>query len=81
MAVTVPLTGLTPGTTYYDRVVGTSAGGTTNGSIQSFTTLTPSAVTTQAASSVTTMTATLNASVNPQGAPRRSRSSTVPTPP
>ena len=62
-----PLTGLTPGTTYYDRVVATGAGGTTDGTIQSFTTLATSTATTQAASSVTTTNATLNATVNPQG--------------
>ncbi len=38
-ALTAPLTGLTPGTTYYYRFAATNAGGTTNGSIVSFTTL------------------------------------------
>ena len=35
--MTAPLTGLQPGTTYYDEVVATSAGGTTDGTILSFT--------------------------------------------
>ncbi len=38
VAVSAALTGLTPGTTYYERVVATSAGGTTEGSILGFTT-------------------------------------------
>ncbi len=38
-AITAPLTGLTPGTTYYFRVVATNAGGTDNGTILSFTTV------------------------------------------
>ncbi len=36
--VTAPLTGLTPNTTYYFEVTATNAGGTTTGSILSFTT-------------------------------------------
>jgi hypothetical protein len=36
--MTAPLTGLQPGTTYYDEVVATSAGGT-DGTILSFTTV------------------------------------------
>ena len=46
----------------------TSAAGTTDGAILSFTTTsTPPAATTQAATAVTTTAATLNASVNPEG--------------
>ena len=45
VAVTAALTGLQPGTTYYDEVVGTSAGGTTPGAIVSFTTPGPAAAT------------------------------------
>ena len=52
-AVSATLTGLTPGTTYYDRVVATSAGGTVaDSSVQSFTT--PQATTT------TTLTSSAN---------------------
>jgi hypothetical protein len=67
MAVTAALTGLEPGTTYYEQVVATSAEGTTDGAILSFSTPNPPAATTQAATTVTTTTATLNASVNPNG--------------
>jgi phosphodiesterase/alkaline phosphatase D-like protein len=67
-AVNVNLTNLTPGTTYYDRVIATSTAGTTDGTILSFNTLQlPPAATTQAATDVTTTSATLNGSVNPQG--------------
>jgi phosphodiesterase/alkaline phosphatase D-like protein len=65
--VTAMLTGLQPGTKYYDEIVATSAGGTSNGSILSFTTLISPSATTQAATDVTTTLATLNASVNPRG--------------
>ncbi len=37
-AITLPLTGLTPGTTYLYRLVATNANGTTSGSVQAFTT-------------------------------------------
>src|SRR5205085_631727 len=67
LSVSAALSGLTPGTTYFDRVVATNAGGTTLGPILSLTTLTPATATTQAATAITTTTATLGASVNPQG--------------
>ncbi len=82
VAVTAALTGLQPGTTYYDEVVATNAGGTATADgavlvptpsvyptspITSFTTLAPPIATTQAASGVTTTAAMLNGSVNPQG--------------
>ena len=65
--MTAALTGLTPGTRYFDQVVATSAGGTTAGAILSFTTLAPPAATTQAATDVTDTAATLDGSVNPAG--------------
>ena len=69
-AVNAALTGLLPATTYYFRAVATSAGGTADGDIMSFTTtsaaIAPTA-TTQAATSVTGTTATLNGTVNPEG--------------
>lgn len=68
-SVSANITGLTPNTTYHYRVVGTNAGGTTNGADQTFTTtpLAPTA-TTNAATNVGTTTATLNATVNANGA-------------
>ena len=66
--VSVSLTGLSPVTTYYYRVDATNAGGTSNGSIESFTTLpNPPTVVTGAASAVTDAAATLNGTVNPNG--------------
>jgi hypothetical protein len=68
MAVTATLTGLEPGTTYYARIVATSAGGTIPGPIVSFTTpALPTGTTTGAAPDVTGTTATLSGSVNPAG--------------
>jgi hypothetical protein len=60
---------LTPNTTYHYRVVGTSAGGTSNGSDQTFTTsvAVPTA-TTGSAESIGGTVATLNATVNAGGA-------------
>ena len=70
--VTAALTGLLPGTTYYDEVVATSAGGTVDGSILSFTTVQEAqapVVTTQPASQAVpagqTATFTAAASGNP----------------
>jgi lysophospholipase L1-like esterase len=64
-----PLSGLTPGTTYYFRLVASNAGGWVGGEIFSFTTHNPPpAVTTGAASAVTLTGATLNGTVNPNGA-------------
>ena len=62
------LTGLTPGTTYHCRLVATNAAGTTTGSDQTFTTLLKPTVATQAADPVVATTATVNGSVNPNGA-------------
>ena len=60
--------GLTANTTYHYRIVATNAGGESKGSDQTFTTLPNApAVVTEAASSVTQTSATLNATVNPEG--------------
>jgi len=68
VAVTAPVTGLVPGTTYYGQVVATSPGGTTDGTITSFTTLVVVAPTaTTDAAGYTSTAATLNGSVNPEG--------------
>jgi len=65
-----PLGGLTPGTTYYFRLVASSTMGFREGQILSFTTHNPPPqVTTAPASAVTLEGATLNGSVNPNGAP------------
>jgi len=66
-SVSASLSGLTPGTTYYVRVSATNTDGTTAGSIRSFTTTAPPAVTIGAASGVTSTDARVNATVNPQG--------------
>jgi len=68
VAVSASLTGLAANTTYHFRVLATSAGGTSEGSDASFTTL-PNAPTveTEPASSIASTTATVNATVNPHG--------------
>ena len=65
---TYSLTGLTSATTYYFRMVfyDSNSGGFTKGAIKSFKTLNPVA-TTSAASSITTSSAVLNGTINPQG--------------
>ena len=63
------LSGLSPGTPYYFRVAASNASGTVKGSILTFSTAAVApAVTTNAATSVTTDGATLNGGVNPNGA-------------
>ena len=69
VAVTAAVTGLAANTTYHFRISATNAGGTSKGS--DLTLKTPPnapAVVTKAASSVAPTTATLNATVNPEGA-------------
>ncbi len=68
VAVAASLTGLAANTTYHYRVLADNAGGSSYGSDLSFKTLPdPLVVATSAASSVTQSTATLNATVNPDG--------------
>ncbi len=68
VAVSAQVTGLSANTTYHFRVVATNAGGTSTGSDVTFKTLpNPPTALTKAASSITKTTATLNASVNPNG--------------
>ena len=65
------VTGLQAGKTYHYRVVATNSAGPASGSDLTFTTLstiTMPAATTLAASAITAGTATLNASINPNGA-------------
>ncbi len=65
--VSVSISGLTSNTTYHFRVVGENTGGTAYGVDMTFTTLAPPAVTTGAASGVSTAGATLNGTVNAYG--------------
>jgi phosphodiesterase/alkaline phosphatase D-like protein len=68
VAVSAKVTGLSANTTYHFRVLATNAGGTSTGSDVTFKTLpNPPTALTKAASSITKTTATLNASVNPNG--------------
>jgi len=69
VSVNAGISGLELNTTYHFRLVATNSVGTTNGSDQTFTTnaLAPS-VSTGSATSVTSNSATLNGTVNPNGA-------------
>jgi DNA-binding beta-propeller fold protein YncE len=66
---TATLTGLQPGTTYHYRLVGANASGSSVGVDETFTT-NPAQASAQTgdASAITTTTASLNATVNPNGA-------------
>jgi Purple acid Phosphatase, N-terminal domain len=66
-AVSASLTGLTPGTTYHYRVVATNSSGTARGSDGIFTTSAGPVAVTGPATSVTTTSATLNGTVDPNG--------------
>jgi len=67
IAVSVSLTGLTPGTAYYYRIVAVNGSGTATGKILIFSTRPPATVATGIASPVTTATAKLNGTVNANG--------------
>ena len=68
--VSTAISGLTPSTTYHYRIVATNSVGTTQGSDNTFTTgsATAPTVVTSSASGVTATKATLNGTVNPNGA-------------
>jgi hypothetical protein len=67
--VSAAITGLIPGVTYHFRVNGTNSVGTMNGNDMTFTTqAAPPAVVTTAATGITGNGATLNGTVNPNGA-------------
>jgi phospholipase C len=68
VAVSAAVTGLTPNTAYRFRIVATNPGGTSTDGAQTFRTLpNPPAVETTTAASVAQMTASVTASVNPNG--------------
>ncbi len=68
VAVSASIAGLAANTIYHFRIQATNAGGTSKGSDEMLkTTAGPPTVETKAASSITQTTATLNASVNPNG--------------
>jgi hypothetical protein len=66
-AVSASLTGLTAGTTYHYRVVATNTSGTARGSDGIFTTSAGPIAVTGSATNVTTTSATLNGTVDPNG--------------
>lgn len=65
-AVSKPVTGLTPNTTYHFRVVATNSAGTTNGADMTFYNTTEPYARTDAASAITQTTATVRGTVNPK---------------
>jgi hypothetical protein len=67
VAVSATVGGLTPGITHHFRVVASNAGGTGYGKDQALATVTPPTVVTSEATSITQTSATLNATVNPNG--------------
>jgi hypothetical protein len=67
VGVSAALTGLAPGTTYHYRLVATNTDGTTRGADGIFTTTSTPAATTGAVSRVTTTSARLAGSVDPNG--------------
>jgi hypothetical protein len=67
VAVAEALTGLTPGTTYHYRLVATNADGTSRGADGVFTTLSTPVAVTGTVSNVTTTSARLRATVDPNG--------------
>ena len=66
-AVSAIITGLTSGIAFHFRVKATNSGGTNYGEDQVFTTSSAPTVTTNSAASVTSDTASLNGTVNPNG--------------
>ena len=75
VAVTAPISGLNAGAGYHFRIVATSAAGTSRGEDEAFTTSaapqedsSPPTITAEPASAITQSSATIAASVNPNGA-------------
>ena len=67
VSVNADVSSLTPNATYHFRVVATNSVGTTYGADQSFTTIDAPSATTEPATLVTSNSATLNGTVNPNG--------------
>lgn len=67
IAVSQPVSGLAPNTTYHYRLVATNEAGETEGADATFTTPKAPTVTTRPASSITSTSVVLNADVNPEG--------------
>jgi hypothetical protein len=65
--VAIDISGLTPGVTYHFRIVATNAAGTSTGGDQTFTTTGPPGIKAGVATSITSSTATLNASLDSRG--------------
>jgi len=65
--VSLNLTGLTAGSTYYFQVISANANGTSAGSILSFTPIASPTVVNRAVSNLANTTVTLNGSINPGG--------------
>jgi hypothetical protein len=69
LPLSAPLAGLAPSTTYHFRAAASDGGAVAFGRDQNFTTLGPPLVSTLPVTGVTTNSATLNATVNPNGRP------------
>jgi phosphodiesterase/alkaline phosphatase D-like protein len=65
--VSIGVTGLKPGVTYHFRIVAKNGTGSSSGSDQAFTTTGPPGIAAAAATSITSSTATLNASLDSRG--------------
>ncbi len=67
VSTTIPTGILRASTTYYYRVIAENATGTTEGTIQRFTTLPPILIDSESVANVTSTSAELQAEINPQG--------------
>lgn len=72
-AISTPITGLTPATTYFFRVTATNPSGNDSGAIQSFSTAPVQVATTDSATNITSSSALLLGTLNPNGLPTQAR--------